>query len=146
MNNEAVTRYYSPVQPLTPIYIDASLFATLQKEGRVAEYIAVNSRTAEKSLLENSVSIATVNHSPPAYQPRLETTSPVGTNVVNTTKRVNLFGRVAADIDARFSKSDLKLKAENAASVFWTQWRLIPKQMPQRQWTTLKPACRKYLP
>lgn len=118
MNNEAVSRHYDPAQTLTPIYIEAGLFATLQKEGRVAEHISVNSRAAEKSLLEHCVSIATINHSPPAYQPRAEATSSVVTNVVNPSKRATIFGRIASDLDARFSKSDLKSKAEKAAGDF----------------------------
>ena len=122
MNNEAVRQYYNPTQflapVLEPVYIDASLFATLQKDGRVAEHIAINSRVAEKSLFEYCVSIATTNHSPPTYQAHVEATSSKVNNVVNPPKRVTIFGRIASDLDARFSKSDLKSKAEKAANDF----------------------------
>ena len=118
MNNEAVRQYYNPAPTLTPIYIEAGLLATLQKEERLAEHIAVSSRTAEKSLLEHCVSIATIHHSPPTYQAHVEATSSTVNTVVNPPKRVTIFERIATDLDARFSKSDLKSKAEKATSDF----------------------------
>jgi hypothetical protein len=122
MNNEAVREYYNPAQflapVLEPVYIDASLFATLQKEGRVAEHIAVNSRSGGNSLFEYCVSIATVNHSLPTYQDHVQTTASKVNSIVTPPKPLGFFERIALDLDARFSKPDLKSKAEKAASDF----------------------------
>jgi hypothetical protein len=88
MNYDAASRYPSPAQILTPIYIEAGLFATLQKEGRVAEYIALNSRPSEKSILENFASIATANHSPPAPLANAEATLSGAESIINSSKHV----------------------------------------------------------
>lgn len=122
MNNEAVSHYYIPTQflapALEPVYIDASLFATLQKEKRVAQHIAVNSRLGGNSLFEYCVSIATVNHSLPTYQDHVQATSSKVSNIVTPPKPFGIFERIGLDLDARFSKSELKSKAEKAASDF----------------------------
>lgn len=135
MKNEAAVRYASPVQTLTPIYIPSDKFAALQKEGKVFEYIALSSRSSERRILENNESIATVHYNPPAYQtlfepiatinhtpPIYQTHSepqPLVVNTVkNSSKRATVFDRVASDIDARFSKSELKSKAQKATNEF----------------------------
>ena len=97
MNNEAVSRYFSPVPPLTPIYIEANLFATLQEERRVAQYIAVHSRPVEKSLLESCVSIATVNHSPLACPGSVVARSSVADSNINTSKHVSVYNNFASN-------------------------------------------------
>lgn len=122
MDNNGVRQYYNPAQfsapVLEPVYIDASLFATLQKEGRVAQYIAVNSRSFANSFFEYCVSIATVDHSLPTYQDHVHATSPKATSIVTPPKPFGLFERVGLDLEARFAKTDLKSKAEKAASDF----------------------------
>ncbi|MDB5760864.1 MAG: hypothetical protein JWM30_4153 [Burkholderia sp.] len=135
MNNEAALRYVSPAQTLTPIFIPSELFAALQKEGKIFEHISLSSRSSERSLLENNESIATVQHNPPVYQtisepiaiinhtpPIYQTYSepqPLVVNTVkNSSKRATVFDRVASDIDARFSKPELKSKAQKATNEF----------------------------
>lgn len=135
MNNEAAIRRVSPAQTLIPVYIPPEVFAVLQKDDKVFEYVALNSRSSEKSLFENfkltaivyysppgypmrSDPIAPTNHSPPSYQKHSEPEPLVVNNNKNSSKGITVFERVALDFDARFSKSELKSKAEKAANEF----------------------------
>lgn len=61
---------------------------------------------------------ATINHTPPVYQPPSDAKLSVTNTVRNLSKPVMILERIASDIDARFSKSELTAKAQKATTEF----------------------------